>query len=109
MIPCKACEESFHNNNHFIRHVHLTHSGLNFFQCTETYCSKTFTILDSFIKHRRAKHSEKSENIIKSKKNESVQFVNLDLQCQAEITSENDIFINDRVELSDSSDSEFAG
>ena len=55
----EACHLSLNNDVQFIRHVRVTHSGLNIFRCLELNCEKTFQLLDSFIRHGRSKHPDK--------------------------------------------------
>lgn len=67
MIICKSCNKSFENNLIFLKHTKLTHSNLKVFQCPESDCQKTYTIISSFCKHRQAKH-----NINFNKENENI-------------------------------------
>ena len=39
-----------------MRHVSLTHSQLQTFSCAEKFCQKSFSLLNTFLRHRRANH-----------------------------------------------------
>ena len=71
MFICDACKESFEENHYLIQHTRLTHAGLQLFRCTESHCKKTFSLLNSFIKHRRKKHNLKKENLLLLEGNQS--------------------------------------
>ena len=60
IIRCCSCELTFPSNSVLINHVKLTHYNSNNFHCTDSSC-QTFSLLDSFIWHRRNKHEYKLE------------------------------------------------
>lgn len=59
MFSCDICKDLFKDNTTFMKHVRLTHTGLETYHCTELNCEKKFISLDFFLKHRRTKHSYK--------------------------------------------------
>ena len=63
MIMCEACYSSFYSNAQFMRHVRLTHFGLNIFKCSESNCERSFHVLGTFIRHRRRKHQDETSLI----------------------------------------------
>lgn len=104
MITCDECKSVFENNYVFMRHCKVTHSAMKVFKCNELYCQKSFSILNSFIRHRRDKHrdnkesskSVSSKSLVSSTNNSHTSEINeLSAQCSPdELTcSDEDLFV----------------
>ena len=109
MIVCDACKLSFPDNSVFIRHLNITHSHLKTFVCSELKCQKSFSLIDSFIRHIRSKHKFEIEESASLHENLSplspgTSFDICNFESDEESTSDNIFYLEE--ESSDSNDSD---
>lgn len=55
---CAACFNICLSNEDLVRHVRRNHAGANAFRCCEVTCQRSFSLLNSFAKHRQRDHAD---------------------------------------------------
>lgn len=64
MYQCFACNTTFPTNSELLHHVGQYHSHLSSFKCNEKNCSRIFSLLNSYQKHRKTCHKDYEENSV---------------------------------------------
>lgn len=62
MILCFICNCEVRSNKELLDHIHCVHPETQVFQCSEKRCSRTFSLLKSFRRHRYKFHASKNSD-----------------------------------------------
>lgn len=63
---CYFCQDNISSNEELIKHTVINHSDEKIYRCCEQSCTRTFSILKSFTRHRKTVHNS-TFNIKKKK------------------------------------------